>query len=86
MVLQLLIVLFALTSAKSLQELNVESRKNNKAAWQWMLDDDDGSDTAGPTSLIALPPGEGGDVMGSVYPFPMASVAAIPIKTDFFEE
>lgn len=57
---QLLIGLFAL-SAKSLQDLNVESRENNKAAREWMLDNDD-SNIAG-RSQVAQPPGEGGDVI-----------------------
>ena len=59
---QLLIALFALT-ANSLQDLNLDSRKNNKAAREWTLDNGD-SNTAGP-SEIAQPSGEEDDVMRS---------------------
>lgn len=67
---QLLIVLFALT-AISLQDLNVEARKNNMAARQWTLEDD-GSDTAGP-SQIDQPPGKGGNVMGMGSDIPISN-------------
>ena len=70
---QLLIGLFALL-ANSLQHLNVvHSRRNDKAAWDWTLDNDDSNanrfalpTTTGPNEIAQqAPPGGGGDVMRS---------------------
>lgn len=70
---QLLICLFALM-ANSHQDLNGDSQRNNKAAWEWTLDNDDSNagllalpTTAEPSEITQIPPGGGGggDVMRS---------------------
>lgn len=73
---QLLIGLFALIVATSLQDLNEDSQRNSKAAWEWTLDNNDDSSagrlglptTTEPSGITQLLPGGGGggdDVMRS---------------------
>lgn len=73
---QLLIGLFALIVATSLQDLNEDSQRNSKAAWEWTLDNNDDSSagrlglptTTEPSEITQLLPGGGGgggDVMRS---------------------
>lgn len=63
--------------ANSLTDLDIDSLRNNKAAWEWTLDIDDSNagialpTTAG-SSEIAQPPG-GGDVLISDISFPNGS-------------
>lgn len=71
---QLLFSFFALM-ANSLPDLDIDLRRNNKAAWEWTLDSDESNarialpTTAAGRSEIAQPPG-GGDVLISDISFP----------------